>query len=514
MKLTRRFTPWNLFMLSVNGMVGSAWLFAPLYAAKIAGSAAIFAWCIGGLATILVALTFAELACLFPITGGTAQIPQHSHGALASFVVSWTAWLSALTMAPIEVQAMLQYAATYFSSLMTIQQGVPVLTTQGLLWATLLMGLFCLINTISYKGLTRFNSILFGFKVLVIVLTVFLLMDTQFQPQHFHGFFSALGSTSGWQAIFTAVASGGIAFAFTGFKHGVELAGEAKNIAVTLPVAIIGSVVACLLLYVGLQVAFIGALQTQDLSHGWQSLHFIGDTGPFAGLAIALGLGWLAKLLYIDAVISPGGAGLVYVTSTARLLYAMSEIGYLPKWLTHVNRHNMPVAAIIVNFCLGLLLFLPFPGWQAMVNFLVSGMVISYIFGPIGLWCMRLQYPRKKRPFYLAYSRLICILAFIICNMLIYWTGWHTLWKLAIALLIGLLAFMYSYQKGQLSAVPIGMQSKGWLACYFAGLMVISYLGTFGGGIGWLRLGWDFLVISVFSVLIFLYAVQNRLKIK
>src|SRR5580700_5983309 len=117
MTLNRRFTPISLLMLSINGMVGSAWLFAPLYAAKIAGSAAVIAWLIGGIATAIIALTFAELSVLFPVAGGTAQIPQISHGTFTSFIVSWIAWLSALTMAPIEVQAILQYASTYFSSL-------------------------------------------------------------------------------------------------------------------------------------------------------------------------------------------------------------------------------------------------------------------------------------------------------------------------------------------------------------------------------------------------------------
>src|SRR5579885_1708675 len=139
MTLNRRFTPVSLLMLSINGMVGSAWLFAPLYAAKIAGPAAIIAWLIGGFATVIVALTFAELSVLFPVAGGTAQIPQMSHGTLTSFVLSWVAWLSALTMAPIEVQAILQYASTYFSSLIHLENGVPVLTGFGYLWATILM---------------------------------------------------------------------------------------------------------------------------------------------------------------------------------------------------------------------------------------------------------------------------------------------------------------------------------------------------------------------------------------
>src|SRR5579864_7984646 len=117
MELNRRFTPASLFMLNINGMIGSAWLFAPLYAAKIAGSSAIIAWLIGGAATALIALTFAEISVMLPVAGGTAQIPQLSHGTFTSFTLSWIAWLSALTMAPIEVQAILQYASTYFTSL-------------------------------------------------------------------------------------------------------------------------------------------------------------------------------------------------------------------------------------------------------------------------------------------------------------------------------------------------------------------------------------------------------------
>src|SRR6478752_4558479 len=102
MELNRRFSPISLLMISINGMIGSAWLFAPLYAAKIAGPQAIIAWLIGGGATALIALTFAELSVLMPIAGGTAQISQLSHGTLTSFSLSWIAWLSALTMAPIE----------------------------------------------------------------------------------------------------------------------------------------------------------------------------------------------------------------------------------------------------------------------------------------------------------------------------------------------------------------------------------------------------------------------------
>ncbi len=507
MELNRRFTPISLLMLSINGMIGSAWLFAPFYSAKIAGSSAIIAWVIGGGATAIVALTFAELSVLLPVAGGTAQIPQLSHGAFTSFVLSWIAWLSALTMAPIEVQAVLQYASTYFTSLTYQENGVPLLSAIGLVWATLLMLSFCIINVVSFKGLIRFNFLLFLFKVIVIVLTIVTLIKLNFHVTNFSGLASSR-SVQGWQAILTAVATGGIAFAFTGFKHGVELAGEAKNKAITIPVAIVGSVLCCLLLYLGLQIAFIGALEPSALINGWHHLTFVGDVGPFAGLVAGLGIIWLLKMLYIDAAVSPTGAGLIYVTSTARILYAMSQIGYVPRFLTRLNKENFPVAAIFVNFIIGMFLFIPLAGWQAMVGFLVSGMVISYAIGPIALLCLRLELPKEKREFRLPCAHISCLFAFYFCNLIVYWTGWQTIYKLAIAILIGFVAFGIAYLRGNIKK-SLGLKSAIWVMPYLGGLILFSYLGSFGGK-NIIPFGWDFLVIAIFSVVILYLAVLNR----
>jgi amino acid transporter len=498
-----------LLMLCINGTVGSAWLFAPLYAAKIAGSGAMIAWVIGGLATACIALTFAEISAMFPVAGGTAEIPRLSHGIFASFVMTWLAWLSALTMAPIEVQAILQYASTYFTSLVHIKNGIPVLTGIGYFWATVLMLSFCIINVASYKGLARWNFALFIFKIAVILIAIVALIYSSFHPTNFFSMEQDLMSGSGLQAILTAVATGGVAFAFTGFKHGVELAGETKRLGLAMPLAIVGSVLVCLLLYLGLQVAFLGAIQPSMLQHGWSGLTFTGDVGPFAGLAAGLGMAWLVKLLYIDAAASPAGAGLVYVTSTGRILYAMSKIGYLPRWITYLNKESFPVVAIAINFVIGMLLFLPLTGWQAMVSFLVSGMVISYGMGPIALLCMREELPNKPRPFKLPFAKSICLLAFYFCNLLCYWTGWETISKLSIAMVIGVLCFCIAVLRGSLKVENLGSRSAYWIAPYLIGLVCISYLGAFGGT-HVIPFGWDFLVIGIFSAVILYIAVKNR----
>jgi amino acid transporter len=508
MQLNRRFTPFHLLILSINGMLGSAWLFAPLYAAKIAGAASIVAWLIGGTATALIALTFAELSVLLPVAGGTAQIPQLSHGMFTSFILGWIAWLSALTMAPIEVQAVLQYASTYFASLTHLVKGVPVLTPFGLFWATILMLTLCFINIASFKGLVRFNLILFLFKTVVIVLTVTTLLHTSYHPQNFTEIGNVF-SIAGWQAILTAVATGGVAFAFTGFKHGVELAGEAKNMRFGIPLATVGSVVGCLLLYIGLQVAFIAALDPTLIANGWKNVSFPGDVGPFAGLAATLGLLWLLKLLYVDAAVSPLGAGLIYVTSTARILYAMSKIGFFSQALTKLNKQNLPVVAILFNFVIGMFLFLPLPGWQSMVGFLVSGMVISYAMGPIALLCLRRELPNEKRLFRLPAANLLCLLAFYFCNLISYWTGWDTIYKLAIAIVVGFAVFAIAALRGKVKARSLGLKSAIWVIPYLSGLVLISYLGSFGGK-NIISFGWDFFVIAIFSAIILYLAVASR----
>jgi amino acid transporter len=268
--------------------------------------------------------------------------------------------------------------------------------------------------------------------------------------------------------------------------------------------------VCCLLLYLGLQIAFIGALNPDVLKNGWHALTFAGDIGPFVGIALMLGLAWLAKLLYIDAAVSPLGAGLIYVTSTARIIYAMSKTGYLPKFLSRLNGQHFPIYSIALNFLVGMFLFLPLPGWQTMVSFLVSAVVISYAMGPISLMCLRRQLPEVKRPFRLPAATIISLLAFYCCNLISYWTGWQTISKLAIAMLIGFGFFIFAFLRNMIPKEQLGFKAAWWVVPYLAGLILISYLGSYGGK-QILKFGWDFVVIGIFSIAIFYLAIRVRL---
>jgi len=336
-----------------------------------------------------------------------------------------------------------------------------------------------------------------------------MIFRTRFNIANFSGIGTAISNIEGWQAIFSAVATGGIVLAFNGFKNGVEMAGETKNLALAIPLSTVGTVLASLLIYLGLQVCFIGALDPGLLQNGWANLNFTGDIGPFVGLTAALGLLWLLKLLYINSVVSPLSSGLIYVTATSRILYAMSRIGYVPKFLSKLNHQRFPIWAIFVNFLLGMLAFLPLPGWQAMVNFLVSAMVITYAMGPIALMSLRLSLPDKVRPFRLPAANFICLFAFYLCNLFSYWTGWETISKLGIVLSVGLILFIISYWRGSAKIKASDLRSAFWIFPYLLGIVLISYFGSFGGK-NLITFGWDFLIVAVFSFSIYYLAIKGR----
>ena len=167
----------------------------------------------------------------------------------------------------------------------------------------------------------------------------------------------------------SALSRRGIIFAYQGFEQAIQLGAETRNPGRNIPFAVIGSMAVGVILYIGLQVAFIGAIDPQEeLKNGWAEISFPGDAGPFAGLATLVGAGWLATLLYIDAFISPAGTGLIYIASSSRLSYAFARNHYIPRQFGFLNERGVPIVSIIFSFLIGCIMFLPFPGWQQLVG--------------------------------------------------------------------------------------------------------------------------------------------------
>ncbi len=507
MQLQKKISSIGLLATAVGGLVGSGWLFGPMYAAQIAGPAAILSWIIGGLLMLFVALTFAELSTAFPVAGGMVRFGGMSHGPIVSFGIGWMVWLSSVVVAPIETLALIQYASNYIPHLMHTVSGSLVLTHWGIAFAAVLMLIMCWLNAMGAKFFSKTTTAIAFIKLIVPIITLIVLFSIDF---HIANFTTNKGFMPfGWKGVLTALPLGGVIFSFIGYSPAIQLAEEAKKPQVAIPLAIIGAILACIILYALLQASFIGAMKPSFLVHGWEHLRFQGDHGPFAGILMSFGIVWLVMIIYTDAAISPFGTAYIYTASTSRVAFALVKEGLLPKSLQKLNNKGVPARTMTLNYIVGMILFLPFPGWQSMVSFLVSCFVIAYSIGPLALYCLRMHKADQVRPFKLPAFRLMTLVAFYVCNLLVFWTGWDTISKLLVAMALGFLFFIYRYCTAKTKQWQGHWHNSWWLFAYLILLGIVSYLGSFGGGRDVIHFGVDFGVLAVLTLVIFVWAVKS-----
>jgi amino acid transporter len=501
---------------SETSIIGSGWLFGALFAAQAAGPIALLGWVIGGIAVIFLALVHAELGGMYPVSGGTARFPHLAYGSVAGISFGFFSWVQAITVAPIECFAVMQYGSYYWHGLFdaTANGGKGNVTGLGFAMTVVLLVIFTALNFLAMKTFSKVNSGITWWKVAIPVITIIILLFK------FHGGnFSSHGFNSyGWKALFAAIPSAGIVFAYLGFEQADQLAAEIKNPQKNLPRAILLATFIGIIIYCMLQVAFIGAMPSSQIAHGWAKISNPDIlAGPFAGLAGIVGLSALAVVLRIDAFVSPFGTGLMYQTSSSRVGYGLGRNRYFPQVMTKVDKNGIPWVALIVAFVAGLFFLLPFPSWHSLVSLVTGASVLMYAGAPLAMGAFRRQVPEADRPYRVPAGGVIAPLAFIIANMLIYWSGFETVWKLGLVIIIGyvLIAICMAFDENR---PPLDWKSAQWLPFYLIGIGIISWQGQYSGGAvaaplntNHIPFWWDMLVVAAFSLVIYYWAMATRL---
>src|SRR6266496_500393 len=241
---------------SETSIIGSGWLFAPLTAALFVGGAAVLDWVIAGVVVIVLGLTYAELGAMYPVSGGTARFPHFAFGSMAGIGFGYISYLQAVTIAPVECFAFMQYASYYWPGI--YDATTKNVTGAGFALTIVLMAVFVAVNFLAMRIFARVNNVITWWKVAVPVLAIIVLLT-----QWHGGNFTAGGEgfmPGGIKALFGTRPAAGIIFAYSGFEQADQLAGEIKDPGRNLPRAIIlavaiGTVICCML-----QVVFIGAM--------------------------------------------------------------------------------------------------------------------------------------------------------------------------------------------------------------------------------------------------------------
>jgi amino acid transporter len=499
---------------SETSIIGSGWLFAPLTAVLLIGGGAWLAWIVAAIIVIVLALSHAELGAMYPVSGGTARFPHFAFGSVAGIGFGFFSYVQAVTIAPIECYAFVTYASYYWPGLFNADK--DKITGAGLVVTVLLMAVFTAINFLAMRIFARVNNVVTWWKVAVPVLAIIVLLF-KFKP----GNFTAAGIglfPGGIRGLTAALPLSGIIFAYSGFEQADQLAGEIKNPGRNLPRAIIVSILIGTVIYVLLQIAFIGALPASAIGNGLQKItnpEIL--AGPFAAVAALGGLAWLAHILRVDAFVSPSGTGLIYTTGTSRVSYGLARNRYYPQIFGKVNNNGVPWVGLIFAFLFGLLFLLPFPSWRSLVGIIVGASVLMYAGAPLSVGAFRRQVPEANRPYRMPAAGFLNPAAFVVACLLIYWSGFLVVWKLGVVLVIGYILIGISMATDK-QRPPLDWKSAVWLPVWLLGMGIISWQGQYDGGAvappvntGNIPFWWDMLIVAVFGLIIYYWAMVTRL---
>ena len=514
---------------SETSIIGSGWLFGALFAAQAVGGAAVLAWVIAGVIVIVLALAHAELGAMYPVSGGTARFPHFAFGSVAGISFGFFSYVQAVTIAPIECFAFMQYASYYWPGL--YDPTTKNVTGAGFILTIVLMAVFVAVNFLAMRIFARVNNVITWWKVAVPVLAIIVLLF-KFHPGNFTAGVGFM--PGGIKALFGALPAAGIIFAYSGFEQCDQLAGEIKNPGRNLPRAIIISILIGTVIYVMLQVAFVGALPPHLLSQGGltglvcptkgtcnPSVAAL-NAGPFAAVAALGALGWLATILRIDAFVSPSGTGLIYTTGTSRISYGLSRNRYYPQIFGKVDRNGVPWVGLIFAFLIGLLFLLPFPSWHSLVGLITGASVLMYAGAPLSVGAFRSQVPDASRPYRMPAAAVLAPIAFAVADLLIYWSGFEVVWKLGVVLVLGYV-IMGIFMAFDPQRPPLDWKSAVWLPVWLIGMGIISWQGQYSGAVSsdkhplpptnthHIAFWWDILVVVAFSVAIYFWAMRTKL---
>jgi len=511
--IRREVGPIALMFTGLGSIIGSGWLFGAQLAAQRAGPGAIYSWIIGAVIILFVALTYAELGAMFPESGGSVRYGHYSHGSLVGFVAGWAAWIAIVSVIPVEAEASVQYMSswpwTWAQDLyMHKPHGHGELTIAGLSISAVLVVIYFLLNFWSVKVFANTNSAITFFKLIVPAATAVALMCTGFHWENFHVGIHGGPHVGNVAAILTAVATSSIVFSYNGFQSPVNLAGEARNPGRSVPFAIFGSIALSTVVYLLLQVAFLGAVAPDHLHEGWAGLEY---SSPFAQLALALNLNWLALLLYADAFVSPSGTGTAYTATTARMIYAMERSATVPQILGRVHpRFGIPRPAMWLNLVVSFTFLFFFRGWDKLAAVISVATIITYLVVPISVMVLRRTAPKLHRPLRVPGLPVLAPIAFVLATLMLSWARWPHTGEIMLLLILPMPVYFYYQRKQGWPNFDRHLRASWWLLCYLLAITALSWAGSkeFEGH-DYIKYGWDQLCVAVAALFFYFWGVRS-----
>ncbi|MBV2364185.1 amino acid permease [Streptomonospora nanhaiensis] len=448
--LQRSLGLWQLTAIGVGAIIGAGvFSLAGEVANGTAGPGVLFSFLVAGIASAAAAFSYAEFAGLIPRAGSAYTYGYAVLGEIVGWFIGWDLLLEYIAIVAVVAIGISGYFNFFLSSLGmelplwmmgapgTEPEGVPDGSYRINLFAVLLCLFIAFLLTRGVKNAARFETFFVGLKVAIVLVIIFVgvfYVDTaNYSPFLPYG---AGGVMAGAAVVFFAV------FGYDAMSTAAE---ESKDAQRHMPKAIILSLVISMVLYVLACLVLTGMQSYTDID-------------PTAGFAVAFeanGLGWLANLIAIGAVISILTVMFTFMLGATRVWWAMSRDGLLPRWFAKTDpKHHVPVrvtwiAGVVSAVLAGLL---PIGEAAALTNI---GILSAFVVVCIAVIVLRYRRPDLPRTFKTPGMPVVPLVGVVFSIWLISFLDVQTWLRFLVWLLIGLVIyFAYSYRRSNLNTAP------------------------------------------------------------
>lgn len=491
--------------IGVGCMVGSGWLFAAYYAAQYAGPASIISWVIGALLALMLALLLAEITTMYKERGLFSRLLSISHGNKDfGFIVAISNWLGLLIVIPSEATATVQYLSSTFPQFSNNFMQNGQLTSWGIGCVVFLVLIYGFVNYWGIRGLAKVNNIITTFKFIIPIITGILLIFVSFHSENFTAYKGSF-APYGTGHIFSAVVQSGIFYSFYGFSTIALFGAELKNPKKNIPLALVGSVAICLIIYLVLQVAFIGALPQDMVAKGWHQLHF---TSPLSQLLLLVNLNVWSMILYVDSAISPSGTGIVYSGSATRMLTGMAKDGQMPLYFDKLHPiFNLSRRSLFASIAMSIIVVLFFRSWQSIMVMVTAVQLIACVAIPVAFTKLRISQPEKERLFRFKGGSVVSPLIYLLVMYLMIQAGTHALVASFIVNWGFFLAYAVSFYRGNVRLIIRAFLSTWTMLVY----MLLTLAFSLWQNHHWLSIKafWIALIIASFTMFVLMIKQKN-----
>jgi APA family basic amino acid/polyamine antiporter len=341
-RLSRTLGAPSITAMGIGAIIGAGiFVLTGTAAAKYAGPGVMLSFVLGGIVCTFVGLCYAELAALIPVSGSTYTYTYATLGELFAWVIGWDLILEyALGAAAVAVGwssyfvSLLHNAGLNLPPTLTAASGTAIKLADGsaaTAWVNLPAAAIIVALTIllimGTRESARLNNLMVAVKLAVVVAFIVLgaaYVHTAnwrpFIPRNTGAFgqFGASGVLRGAGVVF---------FAYIGFDAVSTAAQEARNPQRDMPIGILGSLIICTILYIGVAAVLTGIVPYTQLD--------VAD--PIAKGVDAIGIAWFSVVIKIGALTGLTTVILVSLYGQSRIFFTMAQDGLLPAMFARVH---------------------------------------------------------------------------------------------------------------------------------------------------------------------------------